>query len=75
MPAGGPVCGSIRPPGSRSLTNRALVVAALADGTNAALWDKPERITAKVRSAIPAVEEMAAASSRRTTGCPIAWGG
>lgn len=34
MPAGGPVCGSIRPPGSRSLTNRALVVAALADGTS-----------------------------------------
>jgi len=31
-PAGGPVCGTIRPPGSRSITNRALVVAALADG-------------------------------------------
>ncbi len=27
---GGPVCGSIRPPGSKSLTNRALVCAALA---------------------------------------------
>jgi len=33
-PAPGPVCGSIRPPGSRSITNRALVVAALADGTS-----------------------------------------
>jgi len=32
--APGPVCGSIRPPGSRSITNRALVVAALADGTS-----------------------------------------
>ena len=32
--ARGPVCGSIRPPGSRSITNRALVVAALADGTS-----------------------------------------
>ena len=31
-PAAGPVCGTIRPPGSRSITNRALVVAALADG-------------------------------------------
>lgn len=30
--ASGPVRGSIRPPGSRSITNRALVVAALADG-------------------------------------------
>ena len=32
--APGPVCGSIRPPGSRSITNRALIVAALADGTS-----------------------------------------
>jgi len=31
-PAGHPVTGTIRPPGSRSLTNRALIVAALADG-------------------------------------------
>ncbi len=28
----GPVCGSIRPPGSKSITNRALICAALADG-------------------------------------------
>lgn len=28
----GPVCGRIRPPGSKSITNRALVCAALADG-------------------------------------------
>ena len=34
MIAPGPVCGSIRPPGSRSITNRALIVAALADGTS-----------------------------------------
>ena len=33
-PAPGPVRGTIRPPGSRSLTNRALVVAALADGAS-----------------------------------------
>jgi 3-phosphoshikimate 1-carboxyvinyltransferase len=32
--APGPVCGSIRPPGSRSITNRALIVAALAGGTS-----------------------------------------
>jgi len=31
-PARGPVIGTVRPPGSRSLTNRALVVAALAEG-------------------------------------------
>ncbi|MGB2968131.1 MAG: 3-phosphoshikimate 1-carboxyvinyltransferase, partial [Phycisphaerae bacterium] len=31
-PAPGPVTGSVRPPGSKSLTNRALAVAALADG-------------------------------------------
>ena len=30
-PAGGPVRGTVRPPGSKSLTNRALAVAALAD--------------------------------------------
>jgi len=30
----GPVTGSIRPPGSKSLTNRALIIAALADGTS-----------------------------------------
>jgi 3-phosphoshikimate 1-carboxyvinyltransferase len=31
-PALRPICGSIRPPGSKSLTNRSLVVAALAEG-------------------------------------------
>jgi len=31
-PSEGPVCGCMRPPGSRSITNRALIVAALADG-------------------------------------------
>ena len=30
----GPVVGSIRPPGSKSITNRALVCAALAEGTS-----------------------------------------
>lgn len=32
MTPGGPVSGTIRPPGSKSITNRALVCAALADG-------------------------------------------
>jgi len=32
--AGGPVHGSVRPPGSKSLTNRALLCAALAEGTS-----------------------------------------
>src|SRR5579872_3969384 len=31
-PVSHPICGSIRPPGSKSLTNRALVVAALSEG-------------------------------------------
>lgn len=31
-PVSHPICGTIRPPGSKSLTNRALVVAALAEG-------------------------------------------
>ena len=31
---GGPVRGSIRPPGSKSITNRALVCAALAEGNS-----------------------------------------
>ena len=33
-PFGGPVDGVVRPPGSKSLTNRALVAAALAEGTS-----------------------------------------
>lgn len=33
-PALGPVAGSIQPPGSKSITNRALICAALADGTS-----------------------------------------
>jgi len=33
-PCSGPVRGSIQPPGSKSIANRALVVAALADGTS-----------------------------------------
>lgn len=32
IPSDGPVNGQVRPPGSKSLTNRALVIAALADG-------------------------------------------
>lgn len=34
VPARGPIRGSIRPPGSKSLTNRALITAALAEGTS-----------------------------------------
>lgn len=33
-PVNGPVNGSIRPPGSKSITNRALIIAALADGVS-----------------------------------------
>lgn len=34
FPVPGPVSGTIRPPGSKSITNRALVIAALADGAS-----------------------------------------
>jgi len=34
QPAAGPLCARIRPPGSKSLTNRALVCAALAEGVS-----------------------------------------
>src|SRR5262245_30860583 len=34
VPATGPIRGKIRPPGSKSITNRALVCAALANGTS-----------------------------------------
>lgn len=33
-PIDGPVSGTIRPPGSKSITNRALIIAALAEGTS-----------------------------------------
>lgn len=33
-PVNGPVHGSVRPPGSKSITNRAIVIAALAEGTS-----------------------------------------
>ena len=33
-PVFGPVQGAIQPPGSKSITNRALIIAALADGTS-----------------------------------------
>ncbi len=39
---GGPVHGSIRPPGSKSLTNRALICAAMAEG--------PSRLTGSLAS-------------------------
>tara|TARA_R110002111_G_scaffold2917_2_gene19301 strand:+ start:1183 stop:1458 length:276 start_codon:yes stop_codon:yes gene_type:complete len=32
-PVSGPIQGTVRPPGSKSITNRALIVAALAQGT------------------------------------------
>ncbi|MFQ5733482.1 MAG: 3-phosphoshikimate 1-carboxyvinyltransferase, partial [Planctomycetaceae bacterium] len=34
IPVDSPITGSLRPPGSKSITNRALVIAALADGTS-----------------------------------------
>lgn len=34
VPVSKPICGTVRPPGSKSLTNRALLIAAMADGVS-----------------------------------------
>lgn len=46
-PVAGPICGCVRPPGSKSITNRALVCAAIADGIstlNGALDSEDTRV-------------------------------
>ncbi len=55
--AAGPVHGSIRPPGSKSITNRALVCAALAEGTSlltGALDSQDTRVMATALAALGA---------------------
>lgn len=69
----GPVYGSIRPPGSKSITNRALVCAALAEGTSlltGALDSDDTRvmIDSLQRLLVP-VEHSPEAATIRVTGC------
>ncbi|MBM4018828.1 MAG: 3-phosphoshikimate 1-carboxyvinyltransferase [Planctomycetes bacterium] len=73
QPAPGPVCGRIRPPGSRSLTNRALVAAALADGTSdileAGLSDDTLACAAALRALGLEVSADEPARRMRVVGC------
>jgi 3-phosphoshikimate 1-carboxyvinyltransferase len=72
-PASGPVNGSIRPPGSKSLTNRALITAALAKGTTQlsgvlASDDTRVMVESLNRLGIP-VDHDAAAKTMTVVGC------
>ena len=73
IPATHPVRGTIRPPGSRSLTNRALVVAALADGTSrldAAGLNEDTIVCAEALTALGIAVTVDAAARRMTVaGC------
>jgi 3-phosphoshikimate 1-carboxyvinyltransferase len=73
IPATHPVTGTIRPPGSRSLTNRALIVAALADGTSrlesVGLSDDTLVCAEALRSLGLAVTVEAAARRMTVAGC------
>ena len=72
-PAARPVRGTIRPPGSRSLTNRALVVAALADGdsdlTDVGLSDDTRVCAEALRVLGIGVRTDEAACRMRVAGC------
>jgi 3-phosphoshikimate 1-carboxyvinyltransferase len=73
QPVSKPVNGSIRPPGSKSLTNRALVVAALASGASTLKGvlesrDTKVMIDSLRKLGIP-VDHSAARSEARVTGC------
>ncbi|MEM9701815.1 MAG: 3-phosphoshikimate 1-carboxyvinyltransferase [Planctomycetota bacterium] len=72
-PVAGPLFGSIRPPGSKSLTNRALAVAALAEGTSrltGALDSDDTRVMLRALQTLGLnVEHDAAAATVRIAGC------
>ena len=69
----GPVHGSIRPPGSKSITNRALVCAALADGqstlTGALEGDDTRVMIEALRKLGLAVDHDPGAATVRVSGC------
>lgn len=73
LPVSAPIRGSIRPPGSKSLTNRALVVAALADGVTRLSGvldsrDTEVMIDSLRRLGIP-IEQSCANGTAVITGC------
>lgn len=72
-PVSEPVRGSIRPPGSKSLTNRALITAALAEGTSrltGVLESEDTRVMVESLSRLGVcVEHDEAACSMTVTGC------
>ena len=69
----GPVSGSIRPPGSKSITNRALVCAALADGDSllsGALDSEDTRVMIDALNRLGIrVQQDVASSAIRVAGC------
>lgn len=70
---GGPVCGTVRPPGSKSITNRALVCAALAEGDSVltgALDSEDTRVMIEALERLGVeVEHDRAAAVIRVRGC------
>jgi 3-phosphoshikimate 1-carboxyvinyltransferase len=73
QPSRGPLRGAIRPPGSKSITNRALICAALADGksvlSGALKSEDTEVMIAGLRSLGIAVDVSDNGETLRVTGC------
>lgn len=73
LPVSGPVTGTIRPPGSKSLTNRALIVAALADGESSLTGVLDSRDTQVMIDSLKrlslSVDQNVAAGTVRIQGC------
>jgi 3-phosphoshikimate 1-carboxyvinyltransferase len=73
MRPSGPVCGTIRPPGSKSITNRALACAALAEGASVlagALDSEDTRVMIEALGRLGIhVEHDPAAATIRVAGC------
>ncbi|MBI1314022.1 3-phosphoshikimate 1-carboxyvinyltransferase [bacterium] len=73
QPVSGPISGSIRPPGSKSLTNRALITAALANGTthlNGVLASDDTRVMVESLNRLGvSVEHDLAAKTMIVAGC------
>src|SRR5690242_15386677 len=73
VPVAGPVNGSIRPPGSKSITNRALICAALAEGastlTGALDSEDTQVMIAALRKLGIAVEATDRGRTLQVSGC------
>ncbi len=79
LPVQGPVYGSIRPPGSKSITNRAFILAALAQGTtelSGVLDSQDTRVMAESlgRLGIPVFQNLAGKTAKieGRGGAPVA---